>query len=120
MVRRIWARLRPAVFWSYGRGSWQYDLIVALILAFVFLSPRSLFNDRPSAALVHEVEGLGEDVRVFWIEPSALDTPSPTSSDRRLQELLQERSGKVLRILRTEPTTDQAGNIRGYLVYAQP
>lgn len=119
MFRRIWARLRPAIFWSYGRGSWQYDVIVVLILGFIFLSPRSLFNDRPSAELVHEVEAFGADMRVFWFEPGVVETLGTKNSDRRLHELLREHSGEVLQILRTEPATDEAGNIRGYLVYAQ-
>jgi len=40
-----------SIFWSYERGSWQYDVIVIAILAFIFLSPRSWFNDRPTLQL---------------------------------------------------------------------
>jgi hypothetical protein len=39
------------IFWAYERGTWQYDLIVLAILAFIFLSPRSWFNDRPTLQL---------------------------------------------------------------------
>ena len=44
------------VFWSYERGTWQYDLIVLAILAFIFphsarlvSGPPHLATDRPSA-----------------------------------------------------------------------
>ena len=40
-----------SIFWSYQRGSWQYDVIVIVILAFIFLSPRSWFKDRPTLQL---------------------------------------------------------------------
>ena len=40
-----------SIFWAYERGSWQYDLIVAAILAFIFLSPRAWFNDRPTLVM---------------------------------------------------------------------
>ena len=32
--------------WAYGRGSLQYDIICALILAFIFLINPSCFNRR--------------------------------------------------------------------------
>jgi hypothetical protein len=35
------------IFWSYERGSWPYDVFVAVILAFVLLTPRGWFHDRP-------------------------------------------------------------------------
>jgi hypothetical protein len=35
---------RNTLLWTYGRGTWQYDLICALILAFIFLTPVSFFN----------------------------------------------------------------------------
>ena len=38
------------VFWEYPRTSWQWDVIVAAILAFIFLTPRSVFRDQPKAA----------------------------------------------------------------------
>ncbi len=27
------------IFWTYERGGWQYDILSALILAFIFLTP---------------------------------------------------------------------------------
>ena len=55
MLRKLWSGLRPVLFWNYRRGSWQYDLIVAAILAFIFFTPRSLFNDQPRLPRVREV-----------------------------------------------------------------
>jgi len=34
---------RKILIWSYERGSLQYDIICALILAFIFLVPPSCF-----------------------------------------------------------------------------
>lgn len=41
--------------WSYDRGTIQYDIICALILAFIFLTPRSCFVT-PNAASLHSIE----------------------------------------------------------------
>ena len=55
-----------SIFWAYERGSWQYDLIVAAILAFIFLSPRAWFNDRPTLQLtdLRHQQGIVEMGRV--------------------------------------------------------
>src|SRR5271168_2099733 len=40
--------LRSYVFWTYERGSIHYDVMVTLILIFMFVSPWVInFNDRP-------------------------------------------------------------------------
>jgi hypothetical protein len=39
---------RQILVWSYERGTLQYDIICALILAFVFFVPRSCFIRRPA------------------------------------------------------------------------
>src|SRR5687768_12911006 len=48
-MRTIWRAITKTIFWSYERGTWPYDLAVFLIVVFVLFSPRSWFNDRPSA-----------------------------------------------------------------------
>ena len=34
-----------AVFWTYERATWQYDLMVIAILAFVWLTPPDWLSD---------------------------------------------------------------------------
>jgi hypothetical protein len=34
-----------ALFWTYERATWQYDLMVIAILAFVWLTPPAWLND---------------------------------------------------------------------------
>jgi hypothetical protein len=42
--------LRSYLFWTYDRGSIHYDVMVSLILAFLFLGPRFIdFGDKPVA-----------------------------------------------------------------------
>lgn len=53
-----WKRkLGSFLWWSYPRGSLQYDIMVAIILAFIFLTPRHWFRDQPrpatTAVVVH-------------------------------------------------------------------
>lgn len=41
--------LKSFIFWSYERGSIQYDIMVTLILIFLFVGPRFIdFKDQPA------------------------------------------------------------------------
>ena len=42
ILRKIW-------YWSYERGSWQYDVMCVAILGFIFLIPARVFDDRVGA-----------------------------------------------------------------------
>ena len=37
--------LKKTWYWSYERGSWQYDVMCVAILAFIFLIPARVFDD---------------------------------------------------------------------------
>ena len=122
MLRKLWDRLRPIVFWSYRRGSWQYDLIVVGILAFIFLTPRDLFRDQPRPPSAQQIADLsdGKGTVVFWVEPSVVDDTPEEELTEKLRRLLRQRQDKNLRIIDMQPTKDAEGKVRAYLVYARP
>ena len=37
---------KKAVFWTYPRTSWQWDVLCVLILIFIFLTPRGWFENK--------------------------------------------------------------------------
>jgi hypothetical protein len=42
--------LKSYIFWKYERGSLHYDIMVTLILLFIFITPRLFdYHDRPAA-----------------------------------------------------------------------
>ena len=47
-MNAIWRTIRGYILWSYERGTIQYDIMVTVILLFVFLSPYWInFKDKP-------------------------------------------------------------------------
>jgi hypothetical protein len=52
--------LRRYIFWTYDRGSFHYDVMVTLILIFLFVSPHYIdFKDKPVyTAALHSSEVL--------------------------------------------------------------
>lgn len=111
-----------SVFWSFKRGSWQYDLIVIAILAFIFLTPREFFGDRPRPPVVRQVQELGDQngTVVFWVDPSAVPAEPVEARDTKLQQLLYERSGLNLEVVSVESSMAPDGDLHAYIVYARP
>jgi hypothetical protein len=35
--------MKNVILWNYERGTWQYDLFCLLIIAFIFLTPKTWF-----------------------------------------------------------------------------
>src|SRR5215813_12253523 len=47
-MRSVWQTIRGYILWSYERGTIQYDVMVTLILLFIFLTPYWInYNDKP-------------------------------------------------------------------------
>jgi hypothetical protein len=44
-MRYIFRIIKRIFFWSYARNTWQYDVLCALILAFIFLTPQSWYKN---------------------------------------------------------------------------
>jgi len=53
--------VKKIIKWDYERGTWQYDVFCLLIIAFIFLTPKSWFNKSaavatPTQALIVKAE----------------------------------------------------------------
>ncbi len=42
--------MKNVINWNYERGSWQWDVLCIVILAFIFLTPKEWFNYRSELA----------------------------------------------------------------------
>ncbi len=113
--------LKRFILWDYPRASWQFDVMVGLILLFLFLTPRAWFRDQPRIPHASEIASLPETKsgQVFWIEPE-LVTPIPESKRlRKLSEILTARTGKTQALTGIEPIYDSEKEIKGYMAFAK-
>jgi hypothetical protein len=107
--------LKRFILWDYPRAGWQYDVMVGLILAFIFLTPREWFRDQPRATSVAIVpSGQGA---AFWIEPGLLEELSDAERISRAAGMIQSRTGKKHQVTRVEPIFDSEKDIRGYMAF---
>ena len=110
--------LKRFILWDYPRAGWQYDLMVGLILVFIFVTPREWFHDQPRANSVVMVPA--PHGSAFWIEPGLLDELSETERASRAGKMIQSRTGKKHVVTRVEPIFDAEKEIRGYMAFTTP
>jgi hypothetical protein len=114
--------LKRFILWDFARASWQYDLMVGLILAFIFLTPRAWFHDWPRTPTASSIAILPTDKgdSVFFVNSALL---AGVSEDQRLAKLtgiLQVRmSNPHLTVVRVEPVLDSEGELEGYMAFAR-
>jgi len=111
--------MRRLIFWEFPRMSWQYDIAVALILAFIFLTPRDLFKDQPRAVGVVQIPGSQKEA-VFWIDPKELRDTAPALRGQRAVELVQRRTGKKMELVRLETVADPGDEVKGFMAFLKP
>jgi len=120
----IWRTIRDYIFWSYERGTIQYDVMVTIILLFVFLSPRLInFKDKPVEHNPHRtgvaVVPDGQGGLIYQIEAAAVGQAVGSDDSVIRGELLQiiePISGEVS-ITKVEAVRDGSGRILSYKVW---
>jgi hypothetical protein len=112
-----------SIFWTYERGSWQYDIICAVILAFIFLTPASWFHDRPTLGLTHlrRTQGIIEighakDGWHYIVDARLVDSLAPLAANDAIRQILQQRFHKPVAIKAVVTMRDQNDVILGYTV----
>jgi hypothetical protein len=113
------ARVRRFVFWQYPRASWPYEILVILILAFIFLTPREWFRDQPRPSNIVLIEG-SEGVGVVWIAPELLAGVPEARRYAAASGLIQGKFGRKLNLVRVDPISDPESEIQGYLALTKP
>jgi hypothetical protein len=111
--------LKRFILWDFPRASWQYDLMVALILAFIFLTPREWFRDQPRASSIVMVPA-EHGTYAYWVEPDLLTGLPPASRPAQAEKLVQERAGKKYKLTHLETIFGSEEEIKGFMAYMKP
>lgn len=122
----VWRTIRGYILWSYERGTIQYDVMVTLILLFVFLTPYWFnYNDKPIERNPHptgvmvlpDTDGAG---LIYQIEAAAISAKDKDDDAIREQllRIIEPISGEVT-ILKYETIRDRSGKVQAYKVWVQ-
>ncbi len=118
--------LNRIFFWSYERGTWQYDVAVGLILVFVLLTPTRWYHDQPqvgpsvNATQVELISKTG-DREVYRVDARILAPPERTPAlQNDLHNALQGASAALrdgrFSIGKIEAIRDESGTVVAYRV----
>ena len=118
MSSSVTAAFKRFIFWEYARGSWQYDIMVGIILLFIFLAPREWFRDWPripNAASIAMLPSEQQGSSLFWVDPDLLSGVPEAQWPSILNDLLRRRTGKRESVLRVQPVYDDIEKeLKGY------
>ena len=129
-VRRLdgpWTKVKlvvlRAVFWTYERGSWQYDVICGVILAFILLTPRAWFRDQPTLELsdLRHRQGVIEIGRTragseYLVDSRLVESLAPLKPEEAVRTILQARLNHAITIRSLDPVVDKHNVMLGYTV----
>jgi hypothetical protein len=108
-------------WWTYPRGSVPYDIMVSLILAFIFLAPLAInFGDKPTVRAPHQTETV---VRpdgngfLYKVDAAAVNEGSDSEIRESLLRVLEPISGEIT-IDRYQAVRDSRHKVIAYQVWA--
>jgi hypothetical protein len=93
---------KKIAFWNYSRTSWQWDVLCVLILAFIFLTPKSWFVSNPPI----------QTARILAVDLVEKREDNPEIV-RLAKEQLNRAHGQVVKV---RPRYDEAGKLVAYEV----
>ena len=117
-----WRTIRSYILWQHERGTLHYDIMVTLILIFIFFSPRVInFNDKPGIVNQHPtgviVTSDGTGGLIYQIAASGVSAGDEAAIREQLQRIIEPISGAVT-IVKFEPVPDKE-HLREYRVWAK-
>ncbi|MEO6924836.1 MAG: hypothetical protein ABI142_13500 [Bryocella sp.] len=116
--------IRNYIFWTYERGCGHYDIMVTLILAFIFIAPRFInFHDKPipripsqNSEVIVRSEGTSVADSRYVYTIRAEDLHGATTDDDIRAGILAvvEPIAGYVRVQSYKPVTDTNGHLIAY------
>jgi len=122
-MNAIWRTIRGYILWQYERGTLHYDIMVTLIILFLWFSPKVInFNDKPISRNPHPTEvvvSADADGHLFYQVAASAIAPGDNDSVReQLLRIIEPISGAVS-IVSYDTVADGKGKVQSYRVVAK-
>ena len=122
-MNSVFKTLKGYVWWTHPRGNLHYDVMVTLILLFIFVGPVYInFNDKPAERSVHlggvVVTPLANNRYLYHIDAEAVQGKTEEEIRARLMGVIEPIAGEV-KLLNYEEIKDKKGTVTGYNVWVR-
>jgi hypothetical protein len=122
-MNAVWRTIRGYILWQYERGTLHYDIMVTLIILFLWFSPKLIdFNDKPIARNPHPtnvvVTADAQGHLFYQVAASAVSPGDDHFVREQLLRIIEPISGAVS-IVSYEKLTDAQGQVQSYKVLAK-
>ncbi len=116
----VWPTIRSYIFWQHERGTLHYDIMVTLILLFIFSSPYWInFNDKPVPRDPHLTDVVvtpdAQGGLLYEISAAAVSTGDDGAIRDQLLHIIEPISGAVT-IVKYEAVSNSKGKVQSYRV----
>jgi len=123
-MNAVWRTIRGYIFWSYERGTIHYDIMVTLILLFVFLTPYWInYKDKPIERNPHptgvSVMPDAQGGFLYQIDGRAVTAKEDDEIREQLMAVIEPIAGGAVSITKYETVRDPTGRILTYKVWVQ-
>jgi hypothetical protein len=107
----LFSVLKKLFFWNYPRNTWQWDALCVLILAFIFLTPKSWFlNGERHSFTQHQTPTLSR----LYVSAEVVENAEDNASWEQRARAITGRSD--VRVLEVRKRLGQDGRLVGYEV----
>jgi hypothetical protein len=103
--------LKKLLFWNYARNTWQWDVLCVVILIFIFLTPKSWFeNGERRRSSLHQ----NPAASTVLVGPELVGNARDRSG---VEQVVRTITGRPdVEVLNVRPVVDKDGKTRGYEV----
>ncbi len=110
--------LKSYLLWTHERGSLHYDVMVTLILLFIFIGPKYVnFKDKPAERTPHQtgvvVNPDGQGGFFYQVDASAVESQASLPVEDALLRVIEPVAGEV-RLVDYKAVTDANGKVLFY------
>jgi hypothetical protein len=103
--------LRKLFFWNYARNTWQWDVLCVVILIFIFLTPKSWFeNSERRSSQMHQ----NPTASTVLVGPELVENAQDKG---QIEQAVRTFTGRNdVQVLNVRKVVDKDGKTRGYEV----
>ncbi len=99
-MKKVWETIKGYIWWTHPRGSFHYDVMVTLILLFIFVTPHFInYKDKPAERLPRPNSVLvmpdGDNGLIFRVD--ARDVKGATQDEKQADLHAGHRADQRLR-----------------------